>query len=189
MSLIIVDQPLQKMAILKFCVEWYREVFSRPVFHEDSKSGLRIGRRLVEHGEIVCEKSPILLRQIPILKKYTLVYYVFVRVGRLKYAGEGAHQRFARLHGCGFELAFVGGLGARDLPVAGLAFGFGFAFDFTDFADPTDFADFAAGGLLFGFGLRVGLRFDRRPGANTGSCVDAANATSRSSFAIVFVPR
>jgi hypothetical protein len=53
----------------------------------------------------------------------------------------------------------VRGLDARDALVAGLAFGFGCAFDFADFAGPTDFADFAFKGLLFGFGP---LPFERR---------------------------
>jgi len=115
----------------------------------------------------VCEKSPILLRQIPIFENICQ-FITFLHVGRLKYAnmplyihghGEGVHQRLARLDDRGFEPAFVGGLGARDSIVAGLAFGFGCAFDFADFAGPTDFADFAFRGLLFGFGL---LPFERR---------------------------
>ena len=121
------------------------------------------------------------------------VYYVFARWASkvrhyvtLRGHGEGVHQRLARLDDRGFEPAFVRGLDARDALVGGLAFGFGCAFDFADFAGPTDFADFAFRGLLFGFGL---LPFERRPAANTGTCVDAAIATSRSSFAIVFVPR
>jgi hypothetical protein len=73
------------MAILNFSVERCCEVFSSPVFHEDSKSGLRIGRRLLEHGLIVCEKSPILLRQIPIFKNICQ-FITFLYVGRLKYA-------------------------------------------------------------------------------------------------------
>jgi hypothetical protein len=154
------------MAILNFSVERCCEVFSSPVFHEDSKSGLRIGRRLLEHGLIVCEKSPILLRQILIFEKYISVYYVFARWASkvrhyvtLRGHRECVHQRLARLDDRGFEPAFVGGLGARDSIVAGLAFGFGCAFDFADFAGPTDFADFAFRGLLFGFGL---LPFERR---------------------------
>jgi hypothetical protein len=184
------------MAILNFSVERCCEVFSSPVFHEDSKSGLRIGRRLLEHGLIVCEKSPILLRQILIFEKY-IQFITFLHVGRLNLTKvrhyvtlrghrECVHQRLARLDDRGFEPAFVRGLDARDALVGGLAFGFGCAFDFADFADPINFADFAFAGFLFGFGL---LSFERRPAANTGSCVDAAIATSRSSFAIVFVPR
>jgi hypothetical protein len=121
------------------------------------------------------------------------VYYVFARWASkvrhyvtLRGHSEGVHQCLARLDDRGFEPAFVGGLGARDLVVACLAFGFGCAFDFADFASPTDFADFAFRGLLFGFGP---LPFERRSAANTRTCVDAAIATSRSSFAIVFVPR
>ena len=168
-------------------------MFSSPVFHEDSESGLRIGRRLLEDGAIVCEKSPILLRQISIFENICQFITFFARWASkvrqyvtIRGHSEGVHQRLARLDDRGFEPAFVRGLDARDSLVAGLAFGFGCAFDFADFTDPTDFADFAFGGLFFGFGL---LPFERRLAANTGSCVDAAIATSRSSFAIVFVPR
>ena len=70
---------------LNFYVERCCEVFSSPVFHEDSKSGLRIGRRLLEHDLTVCEKSPILLRQILIFENICQ-FITFLHVGRLKYA-------------------------------------------------------------------------------------------------------